>query len=193
MTGSHLTISRLEAVLKSQSGVDHPRAGKGAPAAVAVLFNITNDEPCVVMIKRANTLKHHSGQWAFPGGLIESSDESPMHAALRETNEELGVDARDIDIWCGMAPVDTSTGFDVWPFAGRIGDQVAITPFEQEVADVVNVPVRVFTDVTTQRTMRLTRNGSTRNMTAYAYEDRIIWGASARIIENTIQIVTGAA
>lgn len=196
MTNNKLTISRLETALRSHSGANHRKLGSSAPApapaAVAVLFNVTNGEPCVLMIKRANSLTHHGGEWAFPGGMIEKSDESPMHAALRETNEELGVDAKDIDVWCGMAPVDTSTGFEVWPYAGRIDDQVVLTPHEREVAEVVNVPVRVFVDDGSKRTITLIRNGSTRTMPAYAYGNRIIWGASARIIANTIDIVNNA-
>ncbi len=195
MTNSKLTISRLETALRSHSSADDRKPGGGAPApaAVAVLFNITNDEPCVLMIKRASTLTHHSGEWAFPGGMIEESDESPMHAALRETNEELGVVAKDIDVWCGMAPVDTSTGFEVWPYAGRIRDHIVLTPQESEVAEVVNVPVRVFVDDASKRTITLIRNGNARTMTAYAYGDRIIWGASARIIANTLEIVESTA
>jgi 8-oxo-dGTP pyrophosphatase MutT (NUDIX family) len=178
--------------LKWGSGDPAPTPGS-APAAVAVLFNITDGEPCVLMIKRASTLTHHSGEWAFPGGMIEESDESPMHAALRETNEELGVLARDIDFWCGMETVDTSTGFEVWPYAGRIRDNAALTPQEREVAEVVSVPVRIFVDDASKRTITLIRNGSTRVITAYAYEDRIIWGASARIIANTLDIIKSAA
>lgn len=196
MTNNKLTISRLETALRSHSGANHRKLGSSAPApapaAVAVLFNVTNGEPCVLMIKRASSLTHHGGEWAFPGGMIEKSDASPMHAALRETNEELGVDAKDIDVWCGMAPVDTSTGFEVWPYAGRIDDQVVLTPHEREVAEVVNVPVRVFVDDGSKRTITLIRNGSTRTMPAYAYGNRIIWGASARIIANTIDIVNNA-
>ena len=202
MTNSTLTINGLETALRSHSGAGHGNRERGsdapapvsatAPAAVAVLFNMANDEPCVLMIKRASSLTHHSGEWAFPGGMIEESDRSPMHAALRETNEELGVGAKDIDVWCGMAPVDTSTGFEVWPYAGRIRDHAVLTPQEREVAEVVNIPIRVFVDDTSKRTITLIRNGNTRAISAYAYGDRIIWGASARIIANTLDIVKNA-
>lgn len=171
----------------------HEAEGSSPPAAVSVLFNVTNGEPCVLMIKRAETLRNHSGQWAFPGGMIEESDDSAMHAALRETNEELGICSSDIDIWCEMPPVDTSTGFKVWPYAGRLTDDVNITPHVAEVADVVNVPVRVFVDQVSRRSITVIRNGKTRKLGAYAYEDRIIWGASARIINNTIDIVMNPA
>ncbi len=199
MTNSKLTMSRLETALRSHTGAGHGNRGSGepaplpTPAAVAVLFNIANDEPCVLMIKRASSLTHHRGEWAFPGGMIEESDRSPMHAALRETNEELGVNADDIDVWCGMAPVDTTTGFEVWPYAGRIRDHTVLTPQEREVAQVVNVPVRVFVDDASKRTITLIRDGCTRTITAYAYGDRIIWGASARIIANTLDIVENTA
>lgn len=195
MKTSTITIKQLENTLKSHPGPgsDHNASGRSAPAAVSVLFNVTNGEPCVLMIKRAERLSHHSGEWAFPGGMIEESDESAMHAALRETNEELGVDASDIDIWCEMSPIDTSTGFEVWPFAGRIGDNVQTTPQEAEVAEVVYVPVRVFVDQKSRRSITIIRGGITRKFDAFAYEHRIIWGASARIIANTIDIVMNAA
>jgi 8-oxo-dGTP pyrophosphatase MutT (NUDIX family) len=188
-----LTINRLETTLRSYSGKKHEAEGSSPPAAVSVLFNISNGEPCVVMIKRAETLRHHSGQWAFPGGMIEDSDDSAMHAALRETNEELGISASDIDIWCQIPPVDTSSGFEIWPYAGRVTDGVKLTPEEAEVAEVVNVPVRVFVEEISKRTITVVRDGTTRKLTAYAYEDRIIWGASARIIASTIEIVMNAA
>jgi 8-oxo-dGTP pyrophosphatase MutT (NUDIX family) len=188
-----LTIKQLETTLSSYSGGSQKSEGSGAAAAVSVLFNMTGGEPCVLMIKRAETLRHHSGEWAFPGGMIEDSDESAMHAALRETYEEIGVASNDIDIWCQMSSVDTSTGFEVQPYTGRVGDAVEFVPQASEVAEVVSVPVRIFVDDASKRTITLIRNGQTRKLKAYAYEDRIIWGASARIISNVIDIVMNAA
>ena len=115
-----------------------------------------------------------------------------MHTALRETDEELGIDPSHIDLWCGMAPVETSTGFKVWPYVGRVADQTVFTPQEREVEEIVKIPIRVFVDEMSKRTITLVRNGDARTMTAYAYEDRIIWGASARIIRNTLDVVMNA-
>ena len=188
----NLTINQMEIALMSHASGNYDTSGVNSPAAVCVLFNMKAGEPCVLMIKRGSTLSHHSGEWAFPGGMSEEFDESPMHTALRETNEELGIDPSDIDVWCGMAPVETSTGFKVWPFAGRVADQTVFTLQEREVEEVVEIPVTVFVDQMSKRTITLIRNGDTRVMTAYAYEDRIIWGASARIIANTFDIVMNA-
>ncbi|MDP6056364.1 MAG: CoA pyrophosphatase [Dehalococcoidia bacterium] len=193
MNTSKLTINRLETTLRSYSGMNHEALGTSPPAAVSVLFNMIKDEPCVLMIKRAETLRHHSGQWAFPGGMIEESDDSAMHAALRETNEELGIESSDIDIWCQMPPIDTSTGFEVWPYAGRVTDGIELTLAEAEVTEIVNVPVRIFVDEMYRRSITVVRSEGTRRLTGYAYEDRIIWGASATIISNTIDIVMNAS
>ena len=195
MNTSKLTIQRLETTLRSHSDpkIDQDALGSSPPAAVSLLFSIANGEPCVLMIKRAANMRHHSSEWAFPGGKIDDTDESPMAAALRETKEELGIDPSEIDIWCGMKPVDTSSGFEVWPYAGRVTDEVQLTPEAGEVAEVVNIPVRVFVDDISKRTITIIRNGSRREMVAYAYEDRIIWGASAWIIANTIDIVMNVA
>tara|TARA_Y100000588_G_scaffold28394_1_gene27761 strand:- start:147 stop:698 length:552 start_codon:yes stop_codon:yes gene_type:complete len=179
----------MEIALMSHSSGSYDNASVSSPAAVCVLFSMKAGEPCVLMIKRGSTLSHHSGEWAFPGGMSEEFDESPMHTALRETNEELGIDPADIDVWCGMAPVETSTGFKVWPFAGRVADQTVFKLQEREVEEVVEIPVKVFVDDRSKRTITLIRNGDTRLISAYAYEDRIIWGASARIISNIFDIV----
>ena len=72
-------------------------------------------------------------------------------------------------------------------------DHVELIPQEAEVAEVVSVPVRIFVDESYRRSITLIRNGNTRDMIAFAYEDRIIWGASARIISNTIDVVMNAA
>ena len=61
----------------SHSSVKYDTSGVSAPAAVCVLFCMKAGEPCVLMIKRGSTLSHHSGEWAFPGGMSEESDESP--------------------------------------------------------------------------------------------------------------------
>ncbi|MEE8046677.1 MAG: CoA pyrophosphatase [Dehalococcoidia bacterium] len=195
MNTSKLTIQRLETILRSHGGPDngHEALGSSPPAAVTLLFSMANGEPCVLMIKRAANMRLHSGEWAFPGGKIDDTDVSPMAAALRETKEELGINASDIDMWCGMAPVDTSSGFEVWPYAGRVTDNVPLIPEAGEVAEVVNIPVRVFVNDESKRTITIIRNGTRREMIAYAYEDRIIWGASAWIIQNTIDIVMNAA
>ncbi len=183
------TLNQMEIALMSHSSGSYDNASVSSPAAVCVLFSMKAGEPCVLMIKRGSTLSHHSGEWAFPGGMSEEFDESPMHTALRETNEELGIDPADIDVWCGMAPVETSTGFKVWPFAGRVADQTVFKLQEREVEEVVEIPVKVFVDDRSKRTITLIRNGDTRLISAYAYEDRIIWGASARIISNIFDIV----
>ena len=67
----------------SHCSVNNDTSGVSAPAAVCVLFSMKAGEPCVLMIKRGRTLSHHSGEWAFPGGMSEEFDESPMHTALR--------------------------------------------------------------------------------------------------------------
>ena len=192
MIALNLTLKQMETALRAHSPANYDCSGGGAPAAVCVLFSMTDGDPCVLMIKRGSTLSHHSGEWAFPGGMSEEFDESAMHTALRETDEELGIDPSHIDLWCGMDPVETSTGFKVWPYVGRVADQTVFTPQEREVEEIVKIPIRVFVDEMSERTITLVRNGDTRTMTAYAYEDRIIWGASARIIRNTLDIVMNA-
>jgi 8-oxo-dGTP pyrophosphatase MutT (NUDIX family) len=190
----NLTIQRLETTLRSHTSPEsgYEAESSSPPAAVSLLFSMNEGEPCVLMIKRAANMRHHSGEWAFPGGKIDDTDESSLATALRETKEEIGIDSSEIDIWCGMKPVNTSSGFEVWPYAGRVTDHVTLTPEPGEVAEVVNIPVRIFVDEVSKRTITMIRNGNTRKTIAFAYEDRIIWGASAWIIANAIEIVMNA-
>lgn len=188
-----LSLEHLELALRAHSGVSHLSESGSSPAAVTMLFREVAGQSCVVMIKRASHLKKHAGEWAFPGGIIEEFDKSPLDAALRETHEELGMRPENFDFWCGLQPVDTSTGFEVWPFAGRIGNDVRFVPDAAEVEEVVNVPVKIFANESTRRSITVISNEDERKINAYAHEDRIIWGASARIITNTMNVVMDAS
>ncbi|MEX0761028.1 MAG: CoA pyrophosphatase [Dehalococcoidia bacterium] len=158
-------------------------------AAVFVLFCEHEGEPSLLLIKRSETLGRHRGEWAFPGGVVEPGDRTLMDTALRETVEELGVSPEAVDRWGALDAVMTSSGYLVWPFTGRLNDAAEISPSEREVADVIKAPLNVFTDESAVRTITLMQESDTRNWQAYAYNGRIIWGATARIIRLAIDAI----
>ena len=155
-------------------------------AAVSVLFSIRNDEPTMLLIRRAAHRGNHRTEWAFPGGVAEASDASLLCTALRETHEEVGVPKSQIEPWGPMPKVITGTGYEVWPFAGRLCDNARLTPAREEVDDFAYIPVYRLADVTARRQITLMRDDITRNWDAIEHEGRIIWGATARIIHNTM-------
>lgn len=155
-------------------------------AAVTVLFSLRDETPTILLIRRAAHRGNHRTEWAFPGGVVEPTDESLMATALRETHEEIGVPSTLIDCWGPLPKVITGTGYEVWPFAGQMCDNARLTPEREEVDDYAYIPVRRLADISARRQITLMRNNLTRQWDAIEYDGRIIWGATARIIHNTM-------
>ena len=153
---------------------------------MAVLLTLRETVPCIVMIRRSATGGQHRTEWAFPGGIVEPTDATLQSAALRETEEELGVGPDMIDVWGPLPSVITGTGFEVWPFAGKLRRDAVIEPAADEVDDVAYVPMRALSDESNRRSITLVRGDGARAWDAIAYEGRVIWGASARIILSTM-------
>ena len=155
-------------------------------AAVTVLFSSLYDEPTMLLIRRAAHRGNHRTEWAFPGGVSEPTDDSLKATALRETHEEIGVSEAEIDYWGPLPKVITGTGFEVHPFAGQVCEDVTLVPEEEEVDDFAYIPVSRLADAGARRQITLMRDDITRNWDAIEHEGRIIWGATARIIHNTM-------
>lgn len=155
-------------------------------AAVAVLFTARGKDPTMLLIRRAAHRGNHRTEWAFPGGVAEPSDESLLATALRETHEEIGVPQTLIDAWGPLPKVITGTGFEVWPFAGQLCENAHLTIAEEEVGDYAYIPVLRLADASARRQITLMRDDVTRRWDAIEHEGRIIWGATARIIHNTM-------
>ena len=155
-------------------------------AAVTVLFAERDDAATILLIRRAAHNGNHRTEWAFPGGVAEAEDEDLLDTALRETKEELGVDRSYIENWGGLPKVVTGTGYEVWPFTGRLLGDATITPEPREVDDYAFMPVSALLDQDNKRHITIMRRGHTRDWDAIAYEGRIIWGATARIIKQTL-------
>ena len=105
-------------------------------AAVLVPLVEHADEPSILLTRRADHLEKHSGQVAFPGGKVEDSDDSPIAAALREAEEEIGLDPSHVEIAGVLDTYQTGTGFLILPVVGFVRPGFTLTPDENEVADV---------------------------------------------------------
>ena len=165
----------------------------GRVSAVYVLFGGPEDDPELLLMRRSGEVRHHRNEWAFPGGVSEPSDENLRHTALRETIEELGVGPSDVRHWGALDPVNTRTGFVVWPFVGRLVSQESMSLSSREVAEVISVPFADLSRPESGRTISIVEENGVRNTHAYAYNGRIIWGATARIIRQALQVVDTAA
>jgi 8-oxo-dGTP pyrophosphatase MutT (NUDIX family) len=151
-------------------------------AAVLVPVMVHEGEAGVLLTQRTEELPAHAGQVAFPGGKIEAQDETPIHAALREAEEEIGLPSSHVEPLGYLRPYHTTSGFKVIPVVGAVRPGFTVVPDEREVAAVFEVPLSFLMDpVNHQRHSRIW-NGMRRHYFAMPFENRYIWGITAGII-----------
>ena len=155
-----------------------------AMAAAAVLVAVTDrTEPGVILTQRTDTLRHHPGQVAFPGGRIEPNEDA-VAAALREAEEEIALDPAQVEVVGAVDRYRTGTGFDITPVIGVVPPDLPLVPAEAEVASVFEVPLAFLLDVANHRRGSGWWRGAERRFVEILWQERRIWGATAAIIVN---------
>jgi 8-oxo-dGTP pyrophosphatase MutT (NUDIX family) len=157
-------------------------------AAVLIPIVKRQDGLNVILTKRANKLKQHPGQIAFPGGKLDKTDASLEATALRETHEEIGINPKDVNILGRLAPHSTVTGFQISPFVGKIKDNVSMKVQITEVAEIFEVPLSYLLDVNNYRVENLTWQNKKRYFYNIPYGPFYIWGATARILKGLAEL-----
>jgi 8-oxo-dGTP pyrophosphatase MutT (NUDIX family) len=152
------------------------------PAAVLVPV-VARAEPMVLLTQRSAHLKDHAGQISFPGGKIDSGDATPMAAALREANEEIGLAADRIEPIGYLDLYLTTFGYRVVPLVARVAPEFALTLNPGEVDDAFEVPLAFLMSPENHRKSR-DWNGLTRHFYEMPFGERYIWGATAGILRN---------
>lgn len=161
------------------------RAGVTATKPAAVLVPIVDRaEPMVLLTLRTVELATHAGQVAFPGGKIDMGDESPLAAALRETEEEIGLARDKIEPIGYLDLYLTFSGFRILPAVARVSPDYQLTLNPREVTEAFEVPLAFLMDEANHQ--RLTREGRgvKREYFAMPFEQRHIWGVTAGILRN---------
>ena len=161
--------------------------GEGLPLTpAAVLFPIVlrDNEHTVLLTQRTAHLKDHAGQISFPGGRVEAEDLSPIHTALRETEEEIGLARDRIEVLGFLPEYLTGTGFRVTPVVALVNPpfELALDPFE--VAEAFEVPLDFLLDPANHKRHSLHYRGALRHFFAMPYGDYFIWGATAGMIRS---------
>ena len=158
--------------------------GRRTPAAVLIGIVERPQEPAVLLTQRTDHLRDHAGQISFPGGRIEPGDASTTAAALREAQEEIGLDPARVEVLGELAPYDTVTGFRIHPVVGWIEPRFEPRLDRHEVADAFEVPLRFVVDPLNHRRHSLRRGTLTRGYYVLPYQGRFIWGATAGMLVN---------
>jgi 8-oxo-dGTP pyrophosphatase MutT (NUDIX family) len=143
----------------------------------------------VLLTRRTDHLHHHAGQICFPGGRVESTDLSAVMTALRETEEEIGLDADRVELLGELAEYRTGTGFSVTPVVGLVHPPFTLELDEFEVAEAFEVPLSFLLDPANREWHEMKIEGRTRRYHAMPFGDYFIWGATAGILVGLGQFV----
>ena len=159
------------------------------PAAVLVGLVDRPAGMTILFTKRTPHLNDHAGQIAFPGGRIESTDSDAVAAALREAEEEVGLPVRNVEILGRLDTYVTRTGFEVTPCVGFVRPPERYRPDPFEVAEVFEVPLGFFLDPQSRRLESRMFQGRQRFFYAYPWGEQYIWGATAGMLNNLIEVL----
>ena len=153
------------------------------PAAVLVPV-VLHAELTLLFTQRTAHLKSHAGQVSFPGGRAEPGDPSAEFTALRETEEEIGLPARSVEVLARLPDYRTRTGFRVTPVVGLVRPPLALAPDPREVDEVFEVPLAFLLDPANRQRRTREFQGTTVGYYVFEYRERVIWGATAGMLVN---------
>lgn len=136
----------------------------------------------LIMIRRTEGLRVHSGEVALPGGKIDPGDASPVEAALREAEEEVGLHPSVVKPVGLLAPYPTPSGFRIFPVIGLVGGAPALIPNPGEVAEVFSVPLDFVLDPGNHREESLEHASGRRHFYSLQYGRHRIWGVTGNIL-----------
>lgn len=181
--------TRLRVALARRSRQRLDVAG-AVPAAVLVPVFMRADAVHVLFTKRTETVPHHQGQVAFPGGRHHQDDPSPVATAMREAHEEIGLLPEHVDVLGVLDDIHTlRSNFVITPVVGLIPHPYAFRPNPAEVAEIFSVPLQALLDPDGRR-QELWEFESTRvPVITIRYQGRVIWGATERISRNLVEVL----
>ena len=159
-------------------------------AVLLTLFQ-TEKEWFLILIKRTSDGGVHSNQMAFPGGKYENTDASIQYTALRETEEEIGISKDKISVIKQLSKMYIPiSGFKVFPFVGILKNEPQISLNNAEVEDIYYIPIKDFSEKNS-KSEKISVRGHQIFTPFYYIQNQIIWGATAMIISEFIELISG--
>jgi len=160
----------------------HQKCNDGLRNAAVLIPLVERDDWQVLLTKRTEHLNHHAGQVSFPGGRADLVDVSPLHTALRETEEEVGIKPELIEVAGVIEPFLTVTDFNVVPIVGFVQPSFTLNIDEFEVAEVFEVPLSILADQSQYQRKEVLWQGEKRMYWELMYNGFQIWGATAAML-----------
>jgi 8-oxo-dGTP pyrophosphatase MutT (NUDIX family) len=182
-------VAALRAALLRPAEAEAMEAHGRTEAAVLVPVFGYPERPGLVFTERRADLRRHAGEISFPGGRRDHPGESLLSTALREAEEEIGLDPEAVDVVGALPPIGTFvTSFKVHPFVGLVGDDLRYEPSPTEVETVLAFRLEQLREGFAMR--RLVRRGVPIRTPTYLIDEHLIWGATARILSELLQRVS---
>ncbi len=187
---------RLEPVqrtgwIKDVHGKQYPSARN---ASVLIALFVDNNELCISFIRRARTLRSHSGEIAFPGGAADVTDASPIMTALREAQEEIGLASSRVEVLGIMPSVFTVvSNFLITPVVAFLPEGPGTLQLQaSEVAEIIFLPLLGLANPAIYHTEQWIRDGVPHTVFFFDYGAYRIWGATARMLAMLLELLRGA-
>jgi 8-oxo-dGTP pyrophosphatase MutT (NUDIX family) len=190
-----LTVERVVALTRQRLAARERRVVVGGPLVkAAVLVPIVDrGEPYLVFAKRTDRVGTHRGQISFPGGRVDASDAGFLEAALRESEEEIGLPRALVEPLGALDDTETvATQFIITPFVGFVRAAVAWQPDGHEIDKVIEVPLAALRDRASLRVEYRERGGAVHEVLFWDYQGETIWGATARILKQYLDVLEEA-
>jgi 8-oxo-dGTP pyrophosphatase MutT (NUDIX family) len=182
-------LNNITEKIKSYSGT--PPVEELRKAAVLIAITDSKD-PELIYTLRSNKVGSHGGEVSFPGGMYEEEDNTLENTALRESQEETGLDKAKVNI---LGPIDTVVSrfnVSVTPFVGIVPDDIELNDNSDEIEACFKVPLSFLLEDKRHRNDEINRNGDVFFMPAYQYDSYIIWGLTAMITVDFLNIALDA-
>lgn len=175
--------------------VSEARFSERAPVHASVLIPLVmRSSISVLLTQRTQHLSSHSGQISFPGGKADPTDRDAVHTALREAQEEIGLDASFVDVLGTLPIYTTGSAYWVTPVVALVRDGFKTTANAFEVADVFEVPLDFLMDPANHRRHAVDWQGARREWLSMPYQEgateRFVWGATAGMLRNLYRFLS---
>ena len=159
----------------------------------AVLIAVTESEnPELIYTLRSNKVGSHGGEVSFPGGMFETEDKNLQDTALRESHEETGLDRSKVNILGSIDTVVSRFNISVTPYVGIVPSDIELNDNSDEIEACFRVPLSFILEDKRHRNDEINRNGDIFFMPAYSYDSYIIWGLTAMITVDFLNIALDA-
>ncbi len=178
---------------KISARVAHIQNQELREAGVLIGLVERNQELNVILTARAKHLKHHPGQISFPGGKRETHDHTIIDTAIRETEEETGIFAEQIEIIGTLPALKTISRFSVTPVVGFISDSYTPVIDRNEVDSLFEVPLSFLLNTENLKSGQFFVNNQFHEVSAIPYQQHFIWGVTAQIIQAVQRQISFAA